>query len=218
MRKLFDMKYVSLFFFCLLMGCGQGKKYHDEEKEEGGKSALVSSILEYQKEQNESFKDPETSPLPDKYRKDFEGLDFYEPDTSYIVKARFERTPDAEPFYMPTTTDRKTKEVVYGIAHFNLNGAEHQLEIYQSLDLIDQEEYRDYLFLPFLDNTNGEETYGGGRYIDLAIPEGDTLVIDFNKAYNPYCVYNKKYSCPLVPRQNYLRTKVRAGVKNFNKD
>jgi len=102
------MKYVSLFFFCLLMGCGQGKKYHDEEKEEGGKSALVSAILEYQKEQNESFKDPETSPLPDKYRKDFEGLDFYEPDTSYIVKARFERTPDAEPFFMPTTTDRKT--------------------------------------------------------------------------------------------------------------
>ena len=218
MQKLFDMKYVSLFFFCLLMGCGQGKKYHDEEKEEGGKSALVSAILEYQKEQNESFKDPETSPLPDKYRKDFEGLDFYEPDTSYIVKARFERTPDAEPFFMPTTTDRKTQEVVYGIAHFNLNGAEHSLEIYQSLDLIDQEEYRDYLFLPFLDNTNGEETYGGGRYIDLAIPEGDTLVIDFNKAYNPYCVYNKKYSCPLVPRQNYLRTKVRAGVKNFNKD
>ena len=69
-----------------------------------------------------------------------------------------------------------------------------------------------------VDNTNGEETYGGGRYIDLTIPEGDTLIIDFNKAYNPYCVYNKKYSCPLVPRQNYLRTKVRAGVKNFNKD
>lgn len=218
MQKLFDMKYVSLFFFFLLMGCGQGKKYHDKGKEEGGKSTLISSILEYQKEQNESFKDPETSPLPDKYRKDFEGLDFYEPDTSYIVKALIERTPDAEPFYMPTTTDRKTKEVVYGIAHFTLNGTEHQLEVYQSLDLVDQEEYRDYLFLPFLDNTNGEETYGGGRYIDLTTPEGDTLVIDFNKAYNPYCVYNKKYSCPLVPRQNYLRTKVRAGVKNFNKD
>jgi hypothetical protein len=200
------------------MSCGQGKKYHDEEESVTPKSDLVADILEYQKEQNESFKDPDSSPLPDKYRKDFEGLDFFEPDTNYIVKAHFVRTPDAEPFLMPSTTDRQTQEVVYGIAHFKLNGTEHQLEVYQSLDLMDDEEYEDYLFLPFLDNTNGEETYGGGRYIDLTIPEGDTLVIDFNKAYNPYCVYNKKYSCPLVPRQNYLRTKVRAGVKNFNKD
>lgn len=178
----------------------------------------MAEILEFQEELDESFKDPETSPLTDKHRKDFEGLDFFEPDTSYIVKALFERTPDAVPFFMPTTTDRKTEEVLYGIARFTLNGAEHQLEVYQSLELLDQEEYEDYLFLPFMDVTNGEETYGGGRYIDLSIPEGDTLVIDFNKAYNPYCAYNKKYSCPLVPRQNYLRTKVRAGVKNFKKD
>ncbi|NDV16178.1 DUF1684 domain-containing protein [Muricauda sp. TY007] len=212
------MKYAILLSVIFLTACGQGKKYHDEEKTVAVESDLIAGILEYQKEQNESFKDPDSSPLPDKYRKDFEGLDFFKPDTSYIVKARFERTPNAEPFLMPTTTDRQTQEVVYGIAHFTLNGAAHQLEVYQSLDLMDDEEYKDYLFLPFLDNTNGEETYGGGRYIDLTIPEGDTLVIDFNKAYNPYCVYNKKYSCPLVPRQNYLRTKVRAGVKNFNKD
>ena len=216
--KIHGMKYAILCSVLFLIGCGQGKKYHDDEEMVTAKSDLVADILKYQKEQNESFKDPDTSPLPDKYRKDFEGLDFFEPDTTYIVKARFERTPDAEPFFMPTTTDRKTREVVYGIAHFTLNGSEHQLEVYQSLDLIEDEEYEDYLFLPFLDNTNGEETYGGGRYIDLSIPEGDTLVIDFNKAYNPYCVYNKKYSCPLVPRQNYLRTKVRAGVKNFKKD
>ena len=212
------MKYAVLFSIVFLMSCGQGKKYHDEEETVTTTSDLIADILEYQKEQNESFKDPDSSPLPDKYRKDFDGLDFFEPDTTYIVKARFERTPDAEPFLMPTTTDRQTQEVVYGIAHFTLNGAEHQLEVYQSLGLMDDDEYEDYLFLPFLDNTNGEETYGGGRYIDLTIPKGDTLVIDFNKAYNPYCVYNKKYSCPLVPRQNYLRTNVRAGVKNFNKD
>lgn len=212
------MRYLTLFFlFVLITACGQKKKYHDGKKEIS-ESPLVAEILEFQEELDESFKDPETSPLADKHRKDFEGLDFFEPDTSYIVKALFERTPDAVPFFMPTTTDRKTEEVLYGIAHFTLNGAEHQLEIYQSLELLDQEEYEDYLFLPFMDVTNGEETYGGGRYIDLSIPEGDTLVIDFNKAYNPYCAYNKKYSCPLVPRQNYLRTKVRAGVKNFKKD
>lgn len=212
------MKYVLTLVVLIILSCGNGKKYHDQEEKVSSKSSLVEDILKFQKETNESFKDPETSPLPDRYRKDFEGLDFFEPDTTYVVKAKFVLTPDAVPFLLPTTTDRKSREVVYGIAYFTLNGSEHQLEVYQSLDLMDDEGYEDYLFLPFLDETNGAETYGGGRYIDLSIPEGDTLVIDFNKAYNPYCVYNKKYSCPLVPRQNYLRTMVRAGVKNFNKD
>lgn len=214
------MKYTILLSIIFLVSCGQGKKYHDNDKVESVSSDLVANILKYQKKQNESFKDPDTSPLPDKYRKDFEGLDFFEPDTSYVVKARFVRTPDAVPFMMPSTTDRQTQEVVYGIAHFALNGKEHKLEVYQSLDLMDDEGFEDYLFLPFLDDTNGGETYGGGRYIDLSIPENDgsTLVIDFNKSYNPYCVYNKKYSCPLVPRQNYLNTMVNAGMKNFKKE
>ncbi|WP_222984745.1 DUF1684 domain-containing protein [Flagellimonas meishanensis] len=210
------MKYISLMLFFLVIACGQGKKYHDEQAQAEYKSEILKAILDFQKELNASFRDPKTSPLLDRHRKQFEGLEFFKPDTAYVVRAFFQRTPDAKPFQMPTTTDRKTLEVVYGIAHFSLNGSEHQLEVYQSLDLTDQEEFEDYLFLPFLDETNGEETYGGGRYIDLSIPEGDTLVIDFNRAYNPYCVYNKKYSCPLVPRQNYLRTNVRAGVKDFS--
>jgi uncharacterized protein (DUF1684 family) len=80
-----------------------------------------------------------------------------------------------------------------------------------------QEEYRDYLFLPFADLTNGEETYGGGRYLDLTIPTGNTILLDFNKAYNPYCAYNPKYSCPLVPKQNRLDIPIIAGVKAFKK-
>ena len=79
------------------------------------------------------------------------------------------------------------------------------------------EEYKDYLFLPFLDDTNGEGSYGGGRYIDLRIPDSDTMIIDFNTAYNPYCAYNDRYSCPIVPRQNYLDVAIEAGVKAFKK-
>jgi len=208
-------RFLYLFIFITVIGCGQEKKYHDDKAVIATDSDKIASVLQFQKELNEEYKDPETSPLKDKHRKNFEGLDFFSPDTSYVVTARFERTPDAVPFMLETTTNRKTPEVVYGIAHFELNGKTHQLEVYQSLNLVDKEEYKDYLFLPFLDETNGNETYGGGRYIDLTIPKGDELVIDFNKAYNPYCVYNKKYSCPLVPRQNYLRTSVRAGVKDF---
>ena len=209
------MKYPLYFLAFLVLACGRGKKYHDQEEHREFESEQLKAIANFQQELDDSFRDPDSSPLLDKHRKDFDGLDFFEPDTSYIVKAKLVRTADAKPFLMPTTTDRKTLEVVYGIAHFTLNGSKHQLEVYQSLNSMGPGVDKDYLFLPFLDETNGDDTYGGGRYIDLSIPPGDTLVIDFNRSYNPLCVYNKKYSCPLVPRQNYLRTSVRAGVKDF---
>lgn len=202
---------------CLALACKQEKKYHDVAPKEAlaVQSSALQGILDFQRELDEEFKNPETSPLPDRYRKNFEGLDFFAPDTSYIVRAKLVRTPDALPFLMPTTTDRKSEEKVYGIVHFTLNGKERQLEVYRNDEMAQQEEYRDYLFLPFTDETNGEETYTGGRYIDLSIPEGDSITIDFNRAYNPYCAYNKKYSCPIVPSVNALSTKVMAGVKAF---
>jgi uncharacterized protein (DUF1684 family) len=72
------------------------------------------------------------------------------------------------------------------------------------------------LFLPFLDTTNGIETYGGGRFLDMRIPKSKEVIIDFNKAYNPYCAYNYNYSCPIVPLENNLSIKVKAGVKKFH--
>lgn len=213
--------YALLFFMGTLVffACKEKKKYHDvaEETVELSPINAINGVLKFQKKLNKTFKDPETSPLPDRYRKNFEGLDFFEPDTSYIVDARFVRTPKAVPFMMPTNTNRATEEVVYGIAYFNLKGNEYQLEIYQSSEQVKEEAYENYLFLPFLDGTNGNETYTGGRYIDLSIPEGDRITIDFNKAYNPYCAYNKKYSCPIVPKVNMLDVEVWAGVKAFDK-
>lgn len=204
----------------ILLGCKEGKRYHDEKKVETTLSTVgaLEGILQFQANLNEEFKNPESSPLPDRYRKNFKSLEFFEPDSNYVVKAKLVLTPEALPFLMPTTTDRKSEEIVYGIVHFKLNGKEHKLEVYQNTELMLQEAYKDYLFLPFTDETNGAETYEGGRYIDLSIPVGDTIVIDFNKAYNPYCVYNKKYSCPIVPSVNAMNTKVLAGVMDFKKD
>ncbi|WP_116770708.1 DUF1684 domain-containing protein [Maribacter litoralis] len=202
---------------CIVVSCGQEKKYHDAKPDIKSitKSDKLADILLFQEELNAEFKNPETSPLADRFRIDFETLNFFAPDTNYIVEAKLIRTPDALPFSMPTTTGRESTEVVYGIAKFTLNGKEHELEIYQSPELITQDKYEDYLFLPFTDKTNGEETYGGGRYLDLRIPNGSTIVLDFNKAYNPYCAYNKKFSCPIVPKVNHLDTEIRVGVKAF---
>ena len=163
------------------------------------------------------YKDATTSPLKDKDRRHFSGLDFFKFDSTYVVMAHFVRTPHEKSFKMKTTTDRLPTYLKYGELTFNLKGTDFKLNIYQNQDLIKKEGYEDYLFLPFLDETNGLESYGGGRYIDARIPEGDTMIIDFNKAYNPYCAYNEKYSCPIVPRENYLKTRIEAGVKTFNK-
>ncbi len=212
-----QIRRVVFFVFLFVVSCGDGKKYHDEQPREtiNESNKDLASIAEFQKKLNKEFSDPETSPLPDRFRKDFNGLDFFKPDTSFIVDAKFTRTPDATPFLMPTNTDRMSKEVVFGIVSFQLKGKAYQLEVYQNEELLLEEGYDDYLFLPFTDATNGDETYEGGRYLDLTIPEGEHIVIDFNKAYNPYCTYNKKYSCPLVPGQNALDIKVFAGVKAF---
>ncbi|KSA14660.1 hypothetical protein I600_1262 [Maribacter dokdonensis DSW-8] len=208
---------IAVLILCVMVSCGQEKKYHDAKPniESITKSDKLADILLFQEELNAEFKNPESSPLPDRFRINFESLDFFEPDTNYIVEAELVRTPEALPFSMPTTTGRESTEVVYGIAKFTLNGKDHELEIYQSPELITQAEYEDYLFLPFTDNTNGEETYGGGRYLDLRIPKGNKIILNFNKAYNPYCAYNKKFSCPIVPKVNNLDTEIKVGVKAF---
>ena len=206
-----------LCVFLAFVSCKDEKRYHDQQASPAASSSNkdIVEILQFQEEMNAGLRDPETSPLPDKLRKDFTSLEFFKPDTNYRVWARLVRTPQSQPFLMPTTTSRKSKERVYGLAHFRIGKVDYQLEVYQNLDLLEEEGYDDYLFLPFTDNTNGRLTYAGGRYIDLEIPEGDSLRIDFNRSYNPYCVYNKKYSCPIVPKVNHLDTEIRAGVKDF---
>ena len=117
-------------------------------------------------------------------------------------------------FEMPTTTDRRPLYSTFGVATFTLNGEQVQLHIYQCKDKSSPSFY-DVLFLPFTDGTSGEESYGGGRYIEPDFPSDGKIVIDFNKSYNPYCVYNSKYSCPIPPKENRLGIPIKAGIKNY---
>jgi uncharacterized protein (DUF1684 family) len=177
------------------------------------KDSLRLSAVAFQNELNEQYADSAHSPLSSEDRLKFTGHDFYPVDLKYCVEAELKRTPGENTFEMKTTTSRKPMYYKYGELHFKLNGKKFKLNVYQSMDLLNKPEYKDYLFLPFKDLTSGKETYGGGRFIDLKIPSGNKLMLDFNKAYNPYCAYSDKYSCPVPPAENFLKAEVKAGVK-----
>jgi len=180
-----------------------------------GHRKLLKEIKKYQASASAEFADPEKSILTVEDQKTFKALEFYPVNLSLRIEAKFVRTPDEKPFLMPTTTDRRPEYVKYGEAHFILEGKDLVLALYQSTEGYDDPAYKDYLFLPFTDLTSGDGSYGGGRFLDVYIPKGNTILLDFNKAYNPYCAYNPRYSCPIPPEENDLLVRIDAGVKDY---
>jgi hypothetical protein len=195
------MKYILLFLFCSTFVFAQ-------------KDLLASK--KFQTELNNSYADSLKSPLTTEDLNHFKGLDFFPIDEKYIVEATFVRTKKEKAFAMKTTTSRTPLYKKYGELHFSIDGKEFKLNVYQNVDLNKKPGYDDYLFLPFSDLTCGKESYIGGRYVDMRIQKGTIWTIDFNKAYNPYCAYNYKYSCPIVPLENDLDIEILAGVKKFH--
>ena len=178
---------------------------------------IIKEIKKSQKELNKEFLNPETSILDSLDQITFKGLEFYRIDTKFHIEAKFVRTPNEEPFLMKTSTDRLPEYVKYGEAHFTLDKKELVLNIYQNTKYSKIEEYKDDLFLPYTDLTSGDGSYGGGKYLDLKIPKGSTIIIDFNKTYNPYCAYSHRYSCPVPPEENDVLVRIEAGVKEYGK-
>jgi len=145
---------------------------------------------------------------------------FFPVDAKYKITALFEKKNDSKWFSMETSGTTRKIFRVYGVLRLVINDTAIKMNIYQSQNLLNSDEYKDQLFLPFTDLTSGEETYGAGRYIDLVIGDivDNKLVIDFNKAYNPYCAYvSGKYNCPIPPKENDLPVAILAGEKIFEK-
>ncbi|KFF27324.1 DUF1684 domain-containing protein [Chryseobacterium vrystaatense] len=176
-------------------------------------SKEIVEIRKFQNELNEEYLNPKETPLRGDNFTNFKEHPFFPVDLKYRVTAKLTRTEDAQPFDLPTSSGKTKSYREYGKVVFDLDGKPYTLTIYQSLDLIKQEKYKDHLFLPFRDATNEKETYGGGKYMDLKIPKGKTIILDFNQSYQPYCAYNAyDYNCPVVPEENRLPVEIRAGV------
>lgn len=170
-------------------------------------------IRAFQKDLNQHYRDPDASPLTAEDRVEFKKHDFFPMNEALRFEARIERTPEADAFQMATVSGKFKTYRKWANLRFDWNGRPYQLAAYRQISKKSGEE-SDYLFVPFRDESSGNESYGGGRYIDLEIPEeGDqTLVLDFNQAYNPYCAYSSGWSCPIPPEENFLEFKVLAGV------
>lgn len=180
-------------------------------------SAQMDSLIwvnyEYRLETNQDFADSTKSPLTDEDRAEFQSLNWFPIDTNYMVWAHLERTPQADTFVMATTREHDPRYRQYGLLHFELKGRAFKVPVYQNIKLAQKAGFEDYLFFPFTDLSNGASTYGGGRFLDFKIPTAGQLLIDFNRAYNPLCAYNARYSCPIPPRENHLEIVIEAGVR-----
>lgn len=139
-------------------------------------------------------------------------LDFFKINLMYKVTAKF-TLDKGKKFKMPTTTERQPEYRRYGYLDFELKGKSLRLAVYQNMELKRKKEFKNHLFLPFRDASSGNESYGGGRFLDLTIPDGNTISVDFNRCYNPYCVYSHRFSCPIPPVENTLSISIEAGEK-----
>lgn len=147
-------------------------------------------------------------------------LSFFDATERFRVVAQFQRAQKAQWFEMPTSGKIKKIFRLYGTLTFTINDTIQQLSLYQSQGSMAIEQYRNHLFLPFTDATTGKETYESGRYIDLQTSEivNNQVVLDFNKAYNPYCAYVAgRYNCPIPPPENHLLVAIHAGERVYAK-
>lgn len=172
----------------------------------------LDAIVAFQTKLSEEWKNPETTPLKEEEKADFKGITFFPIQKKYQLQADFSPIENGKTIPFPTSAKKIKYYKEYGLAKFKLNGKKLELTIYQSDPPI--EGYENSLFIPFMDETNGDTTYGGGRYIDLEISDiqNGQFTLDFNKAYNPYCAYSKHYNCPIPPANNYLETEIKSGV------
>ncbi len=201
-------RYLSLFLLLALSCSPSGRQR--------GEDGLVQARLT-QEALSRQYLDPETTILSESQRLALEslgGLNFFPVSAAYIVPARLERYEDPEVITMPTSSDRLAEYRVYGRVSFELLGRPDTLTVFETTMTQLPEEYRNLLFLPFRDRTTGTDTYGGGRYLDLPKPGGDRILIDFNRAYHPYCAYSYGYSCPVPPAANFVDQRVEAGIRD----
>ncbi|MCY4729592.1 DUF1684 domain-containing protein [Natronomonas gomsonensis] len=179
--------------------------------------AWREELQSYRAEKDEQFATSRQSPLPPEERENFDGLAYFDPDPAYRVEATVELVDSDETVAMETTAEGEQLYERAARLHFEVPDAsgdvdEHTLVAYQRVD-----HEGNSLFVPFRDKTTGQQTYPAGRYMELhaegELEDGDTVPLDFNLAYSPFCAYSEAYECPLPPEENWLEIAIAAGER-----
>ena len=168
----------------------------------------MTNLTEFRQQKDDFFKHDWQSPLTPDQQKDFDGLKYFPENPALRLSVAVQEHTPKPVVTMITSTGSAREYLKYGQFTFEVDGEAATLQIYQDAD-------NDYFFLPFVDATAPDETYGAGRYLDIEQTVGGQFTIDFNYAYNPYCAYNDKWSCPIPPKENRLKVRIEAGEKNF---
>lgn len=176
--------------------------------------ASMDTVASERMQRNEVFRTGANSPIPQKDRNSFKGLDYFPVNKDLRFSLRLQRYARPKQVRLGTNTGEIRSGLRYGFFDFVVDGESCRLQVYR-LDDVAQGGGPN-LFIPFRDATSGSETYAPGRYIDLAENTSGIYDLDFNRAYNPYCAYNHEYSCPLPPAENTLPVPIRAGEKNYS--
>ena len=171
---------------------------------------FVAQIEKHRREKDASFKISEDSPIPDERKTKFQGLSYFPIDLNYRFQVRLHRYSQKETFEIVTSSGMLRETMKYGYFKFETGNSECVLQVYKLLDI--QNNYPNYLFVPFLDATTGKESYAGGRYMDFEENHSGIYTLDFNLAYNPSCAYGKAgYNCPIPPAENKLDVAIYVG-------
>ncbi len=167
-----------------------------------------TDLEEFRSEKDHVFAHDPRSPLSPAQRRTFDGLAYYPENPALVITAKVERSADAKTVRILTTKGREQVYHAYGVVEFSLEGRPARLTLYAS-------DGSPSLFVPFRDATSRDETYGGGRYLEVDPHGDDEVILDFNYAYNPYCAYSSQWECPVPPAENWLSLPIRAGEKRF---
>ena len=168
----------------------------------------MSTLEDLRKDKDDFFKNDHQSPLTGEQKRAFHGLRYYPENPALRLELKLEKDATPKPVILQTSTGEVREYLRAGQVRFNVDGQEAVLQLY--LD-----DYDGY-FLPFVDAGAPDETYGAGRYLEPHDLSDNLLLVDFNLAYNPYCAYNERWSCPIPPKENRLKVRIQAGEKNFH--
>ncbi|HEV8514774.1 MAG TPA: DUF1684 domain-containing protein [Cyclobacteriaceae bacterium] len=191
---------VALIIFYSFQGNDSGKEYEAE-------------ITKVRVAKDNYMGSSDESPFGEQ-KKNFKKLNYFPINLDYRISAKLVSVENKKVVVLPTSDNLEKKYLEYAFAEFELNSERCKLLI---LEIMEEGAYRGTLFLAFADGTSANETYGAGRYLDVKkVPGASSIILDFNQAYNPYCAYSEKFSCPFPPRENVLKVSVRAGEKKYH--